>query len=356
MDYSKVVIKIGSNVLATAEGLPNEQHIAHLVAQIAALRQKGIQVLLVSSGAVASARGRIQLSDSADQVTKRQVLAAVGQIQLLQLYNHLFGTHQLTIAQVLVTKDDFRDRNHYLNIKNCFTGLLQHQIIPVINENDVVSITELMFTDNDELAGLVASMMDADALCILSNVEGIYTGNPSDAGSELISEITPELNLSRFISAEKSGFGRGGMLTKSNIARRVAQLGISVHIVNGKRPHVLTDLLIGKQQIGTLFKPLRKASAVKKRIAHSRDFAKGKVFLNQGAVDAISSARATSLLPVGIVRIEGNFEKGDLIQIYNAENQPIGLGIAQYGADKALERLGKNGQKPLVHYDYLFIG
>jgi glutamate 5-kinase len=352
---SRVVIKIGSNVLATPEGLPDEAHIAHLVEQITALRNNNIQVLLVSSGAVASAKGRIQLADRTDQVTRRQVLAAVGQIQLLQLYNRLFEEKGITIAQVLVTKDDFRDRNHYLNIRNCFTGLLQHQIIPIINENDVVSVTELMFTDNDELAGLVASMMDADTLLILSNVDGIYTGHPQHPDSSLIREVTPEMNLSRYVSTEKSGFGRGGMLTKSNMSRKVAQLGIGVHIINGKKQHVLTDLLLENKQIGTYFKPLRKASNIKKRIAHSLDFAKGKVFLNQGAVEAISSDRAASLLPVGIIRVEGNFQKGDVVQIYNAENQVIGLGIAQYGADKLQERIGKKGHKPFVHYDYLFI-
>lgn len=355
MNYSRVVIKIGSNVLATPEGKPDEAHIAHLVEQIAALRNKGIEVLLVSSGAVASARGRVHMASDIDQVTRRQVLAAVGQIQLLQLYNRLFDEKGITVAQVLVTKDDFRDRNHYLNIRNCFTGLLQHQIIPIINENDVVSVTELMFTDNDELAGLVASMMDADTLLILSNVDGIYTGHPQHPDSHLISEITPEMNLTRYISTEKSGFGRGGMLTKSNMSRKVAQLGIGVRIINGKRQHILTDLLLENKQTGTYFKPLRKASNIKKRIAHSRDFAKGKVFLNRGAVEAVSSDRAASLLPVGITHITGDFQKGDLVQIYNPENQLIGIGIAQYGADKLQERIGKTGQKPFIHYDYLFI-
>ncbi|MCS7019632.1 MAG: glutamate 5-kinase [Cytophagales bacterium] len=355
MKYSRVVVKIGSNVLATEEGLPDETHIAHLVEQIAALRNCGLQVLLVSSGAVASARGRVQLADGTDQVTRRQVLAAVGQIQLLQLYHRLFEQQGITIAQVLVTKDDFRDRNHYFNIKNCFSGLLQHHILPIINENDVVSVTELMFTDNDELAGLVASMMDADALLILSNVEGIYTGHPQHPESRLIEEVSAEMNLSRFISTEKSGFGRGGMLTKTNIARRVAQLGIGVHIVNGKRPHILTDVLLQNLHRGTYFKPHKKVSGIKKRIAHSRDFAKGKVFLNQGAVDAITSERAISLLPVGVTHIEGQFEKGDLVQIYNPQGELIGVGVAQYGAEKAKERIGKKGQKPLVHYDYLFI-
>jgi len=355
MNYSKIVIKIGSNVLATPEGLPDETHINHLVEQIAALREQGIQILLVSSGAVASARGRIRMNSHTDPVTQRQVLAAVGQIQLLQLYNRLFGEKGITIAQVLVTKNDFRDRNHYLNIRNCLMGLLQHQILPIINENDAVSITELMFTDNDELAGLVASMIDADKLLILTNVDGIYTGHPQHPDSQLIPEITPKMNLSRYISAEKSGFGRGGMLTKSNIARKVAQLGIGVHIINGKKTYVLMDLLLENKPVGTYFQPLRRASSIKKRIAHSRDFAKGKVFLNQGAVDAITSNRAASLLPIGITRIEGDFQKGDLVQIYNPDNQLIGLGIAQYSADKAQERIGKNKQRPFVHYDYLFI-
>jgi glutamate 5-kinase len=256
---------------------------------------------------------------------------------------------------VLVTKEDFRDRLHYLNMKTCLELLLQYEVIPVVNENDVVSVTELMFTDNDELAGLIASMLNAQALIILTNVDGIYNGDPESANTEVIDEIDGStIDFSSFISSGKSQFGRGGMITKSNMAQKVAALGITVHIANGTKENILTDVLADKV-IHTRFIANKTASGKKKWLAHSENYATGVVQVNEGAKTALTSSRATSLLPIGLVNILSDFKKGDIIKLVDTDEKLIGLGIAEYSSEKARENIGQKNQKPLVHYDYLYL-
>jgi len=354
LGYKKIVVKVGSNVITQANGLPDEERIKHLVDQLANIKAKGIEVILVSSGAVAAGRSLIKVSEKQDAVTTRQLLAAIGQVKLINTYANFFSAHAIKCAQVLVTKEDFRDRAHYLNMKNCMQILLQNEVIPVVNENDVVSVTELMFTDNDELAGLIASMLNADALIILSNVDGIYNGDPKLEKSEVIQEIKGSAtNLASFISTGKSQFGRGGMVTKSTMAQKVAKLGITVHIANGTKDDILTELL-ADQLIHTKFVPEKIKSGKKKWIAHSETTAKGMVQLNNGAKDVLTSGKATSLLPIGIIAIKSDFLKGDIIKIVDEAENLVGLGIAEYGSDKARERIGQKNQKALVHYDYFY--
>jgi len=355
LPYKRLVIKIGSNVLTCEDGLPDYNRIQHLVDQIVKLKQQAKEVIVISSGAVASGRSLIKVSEKSDAVASRQLLASIGQVKLINTYADLFNKHHFLCSQVLVTKEDFRDRLHYLNMQNCFEILLQHNVIPIVNENDVISVTELMFTDNDELAGLLASMLNAEALIILTNVDGIYNGDPKHVESKVIEQIDHSTTgFSSFITAQRSQFGRGGMITKCHIAHKVAQLGITVHVANGKKENILLDVLKG-DATHTRFIPKKTASGKKKWIAHSENFAKGAVKINEGAKLALSSAKATSLLPVGIVDIHENFQKGDIIKLLDEGNKMIGLGIAEYGSDKARERIGKKKEKPLVHYDYLVL-
>lgn len=354
-NYNRIIVKIGSNVFTKANGLPDLDRINHLVEQVAAIKKQGKEVILVSSGAVASGRSLITVSEKSDAVATRQLLASIGQVKLINTYSQLFEQFDILCSQVLVTKEDFRDRVHYLNMKNCLEILLQHQVIPVVNENDVVSITELMFTDNDELAGLIASMLNAQALIVLTNVDGLYDGDPKLPGSKVIEEITgASLDFSSYIQTSRSQFGRGGMITKSTMAQKVAQLGISVHIANGTRNNILTEVLQGKA-VHTHFIPNKKSSGKKKWIAHSENSATGTVEVNEGAKSALLSSKASSLLPVGITKILSDFKKGEIIKLVDEQQKLIGLGIAEYGADKARERIGQKKQKPLVHYDYLYL-
>jgi glutamate 5-kinase len=353
--YKKLVIKIGSNVLSTENGLPDLHRMTQLTNEIAALKKQGIQVVVVTSGAVAAGKALVKIKPKADVVAARQLLASVGQVALINNYSELFKKHQLVCSQVLVTKDDFRDRLHYRNMNNCFEILLQHDIIPVVNENDVISITELMFTDNDELAGLIASMINADALIILTNVNGLYNGDPADKNSSVIEEVdTLTTDFSAMITTKKSNFGRGGMLTKSYMASKIAQLGITVHIGNGTIDGILNKILAGTIQ-HTVFTPFKGVSGKKRWIAYTDKYSKGMVQVNNGAKLALTGSKASSLLPVGIISIKGEFKKKDIIKIVDEDEKLIGLGIAEYSSEKAVELVGQKNQKPLVHYDYLYL-
>lgn len=355
----RIVVKIGSNVLTRGDGTLDVTRISSLADQIAALRRDGVQVIVVSSGAVASGRGELGgRADRLDPVSARQLFSAVGQIKLIDSYYTFFREWGIVCGQVLTTKESLSTRRHYLNQKNCMETMLANGVIPIINENDTISVTELMFTDNDELSGMVSTMMNADALIILSNIDGIFTGSPSDPASQIIREIYPEgADLSGYIQSGKSQFGRGGMLTKSRIAQQVAAEGIEVVIANGKREDILYDIV--KRRDGTPFTrfvPSEKpVSGIKKWIAHSDGFAKGEVYINELAHKALCGASAHSLLPVGIVRIEGEFEKGDIVKIFAPDGVQIGLGRSSTDSAHARRQIGQKGAKPLVHYDYLYL-
>lgn len=352
---SVITLKVGSNVITNAEGLPDEAVISSISGQIKRLRQRGHSVILVSSGAVAAGRSIYQFPRKTDTVVQRQVLASLGQVELISLYKEAFEKEGMLCAQVLVTKADFKSRHHYLNMQNCLSALLSHGIVPILNENDVVSITELMFTDNDELAGLVSAMMNTNLLVILTNVDGVFDGDPSEPGTKVIHEYDPKLiHLPEIATGRKSGFGRGGILTKCQTAEKIAGIGIPVHIANGKTENVVLRVL-DREQIGTRFPAQRLASSFKKYMAHAYEEAKGKVMINEGAIKVLHSEKAHSLLPVGITQVIGKFKKGDLIKIIDENQKEIGLGLARYNYEKAQEVVGMKNQKPVIHYDHLYL-
>ena len=357
-NYKKITVKVGSNVLTKSDGTLNVARIAHLVDQIAFLHKNDIEVILVSSGAVAAGRGELKHKKKLDTVSARQLWSAVGQVKLINRYADFFREHGITCAQVLTTKDNFADRNHYLNMKNCFSTLLENRVVPIVNENDTISVTELMFTDNDELSGLIASMQNSEALIILSNIEGIYDGDPSLPGSSIIEEINvKDREWMRNVSVQKSGFGRGGMITKSSIAQKVAKEGIAVHIAGGLQDNVLLDIMrTGSYVKHTVFKPENhKSSNVKKWIAYSESFAKGKLVINNGAKAALFSARASSLLPIGVLAVKGVFQRGDIVKIIDEQGKLVGWGKSQFSSESAEKEMGSKKQKPIVHYDYLYL-
>jgi glutamate 5-kinase len=240
--FQRIVVKVGSNVLTRKDGTLDVTHMSALVDQLAELHRRGVQVILVSSGAVASGRGEVHPAQSLDEVSQRQLYSAVGQAKLMNRYYDLFRNYGIVVGQVLTTKESFATSRHYTNQRNCIEVMLQTGVLPIVNENDTVSITELMFTDNDELSGLMATMMRADALFLLSNVDGVYDGPPSSPASSLIRRVEVGKDLSDYIQPEKSGFGRGGMASKSSVARRVADEGITVCIANGRREGVILAL------------------------------------------------------------------------------------------------------------------
>ncbi|MBP5508106.1 MAG: glutamate 5-kinase [Prevotella sp.] len=238
----RIVVKVGSNVLTRTDGKLDVTRMSALVDQIAMLRKHGYEVILVSSGAMASGRGELKVSHSLDSVEQRQLFSAVGQVKLIGLYYDLFREFGIHVGQVLTMKENFEPGEQYSNQRACMTVMLENDVLPIVNENDTVSVTELMFTDNDELSGLIAQMMQADTLILLSNIDGIFTANPDNPDAKLIREVAPDCDLSEYIQPEKSAFGRGGMHSKYTTARKVSQSGIRVIIANGERENILTDL------------------------------------------------------------------------------------------------------------------
>ena len=359
----RVVVKVGSNVLTRKDGTLDVTRMSALVDQVAELRRMGMEVILVSSGAVASGRSEVQPLKKLDSVEQRQLFSAVGQAKLINRYYELFREHHMAVGQVLTTKENFGTRRHYLNQKRCMSVMLDNGVIPIVNENDTISVTELMFTDNDELSGLIATMMDAQLLVILSNIDGIYNGDPADPASSVIREITPSTDLERYIQSGKSSFGRGGMLTKTRIARKVAEEGITVVIANGRREQVLLRLIgiltgdgAGETLSFTRFVPSEQpVSSVKKWIAHSEGFAKGEIHLNEAATGLLTGERPMSILPVGITAVKGEFEKDDIVRVVGSDGRYLGVGRVSCSAAQAMTVIGKHGEKPVIHYDYLYI-
>ncbi|MBQ2535345.1 MAG: glutamate 5-kinase [Bacteroidaceae bacterium] len=240
----RITIKIGSNVLTRQDGSLDVTRMSALVDQIANLRNQGHEVILVSSGAVASGRSELKhIQHDLDSVDQRQLFSAVGQAKLINRYFELFKEYGIAVGQVLTTKENFSDTEHRRNQENCMKVMLENDVLPIVNENDTVSVTELMFTDNDELSGLIARMTQSQMLIILSNIDGIYTGDPSNPASQLIRTIEPGKRLDEFIQEKKSSAGRGGMQSKSNVAIQTASAGISVIIANGKRNDILIKLM-----------------------------------------------------------------------------------------------------------------
>ncbi len=320
-EYSKrIVVKIGSNVLTRADGMLDVTRLSSLVDQLAELRRAGVELVVVSSGAVASGRGELRGLDG---------LARLDQVSA----------------------------RHYLNQKNCMDAMLRHGVVPIVNENDTVSITELMFTDNDELSGLIAAMMNADKLIILSNIDGLFTGNPSDPASQLIERLEAADDPTCFISSAKSSLGRGGMGSKCRIARRVAAEGIEVVLGNGKRDGIIPALAaVGKPSVPcTVFVASEAApSGLKKWIAHSDSFAKGSLYVNAGAAEALMRGGA-SVLPVGVERVEGDFEAEDIVTVCAPDGHVIAWGRVTACATDACALAGQSGAKPLIHADFLYV-
>lgn len=256
----RIVVKVGSNVLTRKDGKLDVTRMSALVDQIAWLRQHDHEVILVSSGAMASGRGEIKVDHLLDSVEQRQLFSAVGQVKLIGLYYDLFREFDIHIGQVLTMKENFEPGEQYQNQQACMKVMLENDVLPIVNENDTVSVTELMFTDNDELSGLIAQMMNAETLILLSNIDGIFTTHPDDPAAQLIREVAPGRDLSEYIQPEKSAFGRGGMHSKYTTATKVSQAGIRVIIANGERDNILVDLVNNKEEVPhTEFVPLVKA-------------------------------------------------------------------------------------------------
>ena len=350
----RLVVKIGSNILASdKEGLDTKR-ISAIAADMAELHDRGYDIVLVSSGAIAAGMRKLGLKEKPRTIKLKQAAAAVGQSSLMWAYEKNFGEYGKKVAQVLLTRDAFDDRKKYINSKNTLLTLLSYHIIPIINENDTVSTDEIRFGDNDFLASLVASLIEAERLVILSDVDGLYTEDPKKSErAELMSiveEITPEL-LGRAGSAG-SVVGTGGMYSKLLAAQRTVNHGIMVHILSGRKKGILKAHIEGRHQ-GTVFQPkAQKLSSRKGWIAYGSR-AKGSIVIDDGAVKALTQG-GKSLLPSGIVTVEGSFETGDAVYCLDSQGNRIAKGLVNYSSSEINVIKGKKTTEieKLLGYKY----
>ncbi|MDR0406776.1 MAG: glutamate 5-kinase [Holosporales bacterium] len=354
----KIVIKIGTQSLLSEQGTPRESVFNALVEQIVHLKKDKHKIVLVSSGAVCLGRQvarHLLNKEYGSSIGEKQLLASLGQHELMGVYVSLFKQYGIAVSQVLLTKQDFETRKKYFNIKRIWEELFfNNRIIPIVNENDSVAIEELMFTDNDELSGLIASQIGADKLIILSNVEGVYAGPLTDKGPKLLPMIDPKTNWPT-ISISKSTHGRGGMFSKVNTARRVSAVGVTTHIAGAAHPHVLEEIVAGKQ-VGTVIPPSKKESSLKRWIACNGGHAEAAIIIDHKLCALLKNkSEEVSLLPVGIKSYTGRFKKGDIIKIMSLEGNTVGIGVARYGDKKLKEFLGQKNKSMFIHCDYLHV-
>jgi glutamate 5-kinase len=238
----RIVVKVGSNVLTRNDGKLDVTRMSAIVDQLVWLRRHDYEIILVSSGAVSAGRDELHPDHELDSVEQRQLFSAMGQVKLMTLYYDLFREYNIKVGQVLTTKDNFDNEDSYQNQERCISTMLENGVLPIVNENDTVCLTELMFTDNDELSGLIAEMMKAETLVLLTNVDGIYNGDPKDPNTRIIPSVYYDRDISEYASDEKSSNGRGGMASKAKTAHEIANKGIRVIIANGNTPNILINL------------------------------------------------------------------------------------------------------------------
>lgn len=336
----RVVIKVGSRVLTVDGGGLDHEAITRLCDEIAGLHKKGVEVILVSSGAVAAGRDALRSAEHHLTIPQKQAAAAVGQPLLMQAYQQACRQHGLITAQILLTADDLANRNRFLNARTTLESLLIAGVLPVINENDSVAVAEIKFGDNDNLSALVTSLAEADLLLILTDIEGLYSANPStDPGARLIPlvrSITREIE--RMAGGSGSTVGTGGMATKVTAAKKAARFGVPTILAPGKQPGVISEAVRG-HEIGTLFLPAKDGLNRRKHwIAYTLRPA-GKLLVDAGAQKALL-CKGTSLLPSGITGVEGRFERGSCVRICGPDGVEIARGLADYSNLEATQLAG----------------
>lgn len=337
----RLVVKIGSNILAEGTKGLDTKRISSIAGDISGLHSIGYDVVVVSSGAVAAGMKKLGLRERPRDIKLKQAAAAIGQSNLIWTYERSFGEYGRKVAQVLLTRDDFADRKRYINAKNTLLTLLSYEVVPIINENDTVATDEIKFGDNDYLASLVAGLVEAERLIILSDVEGLYTEDPRrNPGASLIGqveEITPEFE--EMAGGAGSAVGTGGMYSKILAAKRAVSHGITVHIISGRKDGLLKLLLAGGH-FGTLFKPKEhKLSSRKGWIAYGSR-SKGNLTIDGGAIKALVEG-GKSLLPSGIVSVEGDFDTGDAVYCLDSNKGRIAKGLTNYSSSEIRKIMGK---------------
>jgi len=344
--FKRFVVKVGTSSVNYPTGKPNLFQIEGLVRQLADLCNQGKEVILVTSGAVGAGAGKLGLKGRPKNIPEKQAAAAVGQGALMHIYEKLFAEYGLTVGQVLLTREDFSDRRRFLNARNALHTLLRFGVIPIVNENDTVAVDEIKLGDNDNLSALVASLIDAEILFLLSDVDGLYTADPrknSDARLVYeVKEITPEIEA---LAGEAGSMGIGGMTTKLQAARIAMHSGVVTVIARSTKRDVIRQVIAGEPE-GTIFWPLvNKLENKKKWIAYSSTV-QGKIFVDKGAAQALSM-HGKSLLPSGVTGVEGVFEIGNTVSIIGPDGQEIAKGLTSYSSGE-IEKIKGSQTKDIV--------
>lgn len=355
--YERIVVKLGTGLVTGGTDRLNPEVMPGVVAQVASLRKEGRELAIVSSGAITAGRCKLGLSKKLRGIPYKQVLAAVGQSCLMQFYEQLFGGHGLTVAQALLTKSDLSDRAGYLNARNTLLALLELEVVPIINENDVVAVDEIKeakFGDNDNLSAMVANLIDADLLLILSDIGGLYTADPHlDPEARLIPVVEKiDARTERLASGTISGSAVGGMVTKIEAAKLATASGVSVVIASGREPNVI-NRVAGGESVGTRFLPTGSRRESRERWMLSGLCTHGKLVVDEGAAAALRNGRG-SLLAAGVKKVSGDFEQGDVVEIYDASEARLGCGLANYSSGDIEVIKGAHSGKiaSLLGHDY----
>ncbi len=338
-----IVVKVGTRVLTRADGTLNQDRITRLAEELNAVKESGRRVVLVSSGAVGAGMSQLGLKQRPTGISKLQAVAAVGQAKLIEAYDRTLSKHGRHAAQVLLTAGDLDDRTRYLNVRNTLLTLLEFDAIPIINENDTVAVDELMatFGDNDRLAAMVTNLLRAQLLVILSDIDGLYDGDPSDANSKLVTTVAKlDDSIYAFVRDKATGLSKGGMASKLNAARIATTAGENVIIASGRTPGVLGQILAG-EPIGTLFIAQGKSISPLKRWIGFSAQPRGRLTLDDGARRAIVE-QGRSLLAIGVVAADGEFKKGDVVSLHDIAGTEVARGLTNYPAAE-LQRI--RGQK-----------
>jgi len=340
-----VVVKVGTNVLANSEGVLDRTRIASLAAQIHSVRSRGWRVVLVSSGAIGAGVGKLNLGKRPTDLPHLQACAAIGQTALMQIYQEGFASHGILPAQILLTAGDFDSRARYLNVRNTILTLFEYQSLPIINENDTVSVAEIKFGDNDQLAAMVANLMQAKLLILLTNVDGLYSADPGIDPKATLLETVSEIdrNVTDLAGTTKSQLGTGGMRSKLKAARLATSAGGAVIMANGSTDGILEAVFRG-ETVGTLFLPQSDGIPAWKRWIGLTARPKGLLRIDDGAQQAVVQL-GKSLLPVGVRGVLGDFGKGDLVSICDASGTELARGLSNYSSDAAAKLAGLNTQQ-----------
>ncbi|MGR9114153.1 MAG: glutamate 5-kinase [Gammaproteobacteria bacterium] len=344
-DFAKakrIVVKIGSSLLTAGGRGLNQEAIAEWVAQMAGLRARGVEVILVSSGSVAEGMARLGIKVRPKTLHELQAAASVGQMGLVRIFENYFQTHGLHAAQVLLTHDDLSNRQRYLNARSTLLTLLGFGVVPVINENDAVATEEIRFGDNDTLAALVANLVEAELLVILTDQQGLFTCDPSvNRDARLVSEVPAhDPCLDEMAGESRSGLGRGGMYTKIRAARLASRSGAATVIAAGVAQNVIAKVVAG-EDVGTYLVPGIEPLVARKRWLAGQLQVKGRLVLDDGAVRMLREA-GKSLLAVGVKSVAGGFERGELVSCVSETGREVARGLINYGADEARKIAGRS--------------